>query len=122
MFVLDVRGEEYELDGFYYRDDGVKVWNAFIRHVSTVLTAAFGPDGDAAVAAYADLALWVEEMRSPDKAAVTSFPASFGSVKALTEALVTIIFMCSAQHAAVNCSGVVCGYRGEAARVEEESG
>lgn len=99
-FTLD--GEEDELDGFFYRDDGVKVWNAFIRHVSAVLTAAYGPDGDAAVAADADLALWVEEMRSPDKADVSSFPASFGTVKALTEALVTIIFMCSAQHAAVN--------------------
>lgn len=101
---FSLSGAEDELDGFYYRDDGVKVWNAFIRHVSAVLTAAYGPDGDAAVAADADLALWVEEMRSPDKAAVTSFPASFGSVKALTEALVTIIFMCSAQHAAVNFS------------------
>lgn len=63
------------------------MWTAFICHDSAVLTANYGPDGDAAVVADSDLSLWVEEMRSPEMAAVTSFSASFGSVMALTEAV-----------------------------------
>jgi len=94
------------LDGFYYRDDGFKVWNALMRHVSRVLTAHYsavgGGDADAAVAADPALAAWCAEMRAPDEAAIASFPSAFGSVEALTEALVSIIFLCSAQHAAVN--------------------
>eukprot|EP00168_Porphyra_purpurea_P014529 TRINITY_DN41_c0_g1_i11.p2 TRINITY_DN41_c0_g1~~TRINITY_DN41_c0_g1_i11.p2 ORF type:complete len:516 (-),score=188.93 TRINITY_DN41_c0_g1_i11:190-1737(-) len=93
------------LDGFHYRDDGFKVWKALTRHVSRVLHAHYGvggQDADAALAADADVAEWCAEMRDPKRAAIPSFPKAFTTVDALTEALVSLIFMCSAQHAAVN--------------------
>jgi len=93
------------LDGFHYRDDGFKVWNALTRHVARVLQAhygACGQDADGALAADADVAAWCAEMRDPKRAAIASFPEAFKTLNALTEALVSIIFMCSAQHAAVN--------------------
>lgn len=92
------------LDNFYYRDDGFRVWNALTRYVSTVLTGHYGVGvvGDEAVARDQVLVDWCAEMRDPVAAGVTSFPAAFQTVAALTEALVTIIFNCSAQHAAVN--------------------
>ncbi|GAB0490785.1 hypothetical protein MMPV_002023 [Pyropia vietnamensis] len=92
------------LDNFYYRDDGFRVWNALARYVSNVLTSHYGVGaaGDEAVTRDQVLADWCVEMRDPTAAGVASFPAAFQTVAALTEALVTIIFNCSAQHAAVN--------------------
>lgn len=94
------------LDNFYYRDDGFRVWNALTRYVSSVLHGHYGVGaaGDEAVASDPVLADWCAEMRDPAAAGVASFPAAFRTVAALTEALVTIIFTSSAQHAAVNFS------------------
>lgn len=92
------------LHDFYYREDGFRVWNALTRYVSTVLHGHYGAGtaADDAVAADPVLAAWCAEMRDPAAAGVASFPAAFTTVGALVEAVVSIIFLCSAQHAAVN--------------------
>jgi len=90
-----------QLDGFYYRDDGFLIWNALEKYVASVVDA-FYSGGDSDVEKDPKLQDWCDEMRGP--AQISSFPASFKDRATLVEACTSIIFSCSAQHAAVNFS------------------
>ncbi len=90
------------LDGFYYREDGFKVWNLFKEHFGRVVSKLY--KNDAEVAADKVLQGWCTEVRSPDKGNIASFPAKIDSIELLVETITTLVFYCSAQHAAVNFS------------------
>ena len=90
------------VEDYYYRDDGFKIWNALTGYVQGVVDATY-PD-DAAVLKDAPVQSWAEECADVKRAAVPGFPARIESKEKLVSTLTNIIFNCSAQHSAVNFS------------------
>jgi arachidonate 5-lipoxygenase len=89
-----------EVEGYYFRDDGFKIWQAIKDYVSTVVTQTYEKNAD--VAKDPVIQSWVTESYSLSKAAIPGFPKSINTKSHLIEVLTNIIFTCSAQHSAVN--------------------
>jgi len=85
---------------FPYRDDGLVLWSA-IDTWTRAYVAAYYRD-DRTVSSDPELSRWCREMTSADAAHVRGFPEHFEGRDALATALTRIIFLASAQHAAVN--------------------
>jgi arachidonate 15-lipoxygenase len=87
-----------------YRDDALDVWKAISRWVEANVDASYADD--AAIAADASLLAWGRELAAPDGGRLSTFgegqPGAIRTRAWLTEALTTVIFTASAQHAAVN--------------------
>jgi arachidonate 5-lipoxygenase len=88
------------VEGYYYRDDGFKVWRALEEYVRDVVAVTYADDE--AVAADRTLQIFAWECSSPDRGAVPGFPAAFDSRELLVKALTTILFRASAYHAAID--------------------
>ena len=88
------------VEGYHYRDDGFKIWNALLDYVGEVVSAVY-PDDDA-LAADPVIQAWAAESVDPERGAIPGFPGRFTSRELLTRAITTIIFTVSAQHSAVN--------------------
>jgi arachidonate 15-lipoxygenase len=103
-FVNDLKSRGFDeecsdgLPGYYYRDDGFKLWNAFVQYVESVVNELYAEDRH--VADDAALQVWCDEMTGP--CGIDSFPKKFASKSELVLTIVSIMFYCSAQHAAVN--------------------
>ncbi|KAI0566640.1 Lipoxygenase [Gracilaria domingensis] len=93
---------------YYYRDDGMMVWNAMKNYVDLAIRLWYNQPDDAqldeAIANDEVLKSWCKEMRDVERAAVESFPACFKSSKELSETVTTIMYNVSAEHSAVNGS------------------
>lgn len=100
---FDPRGATDGLRDYYYRDDGMLIWNALERYVQQCLDQ-FYDKSDEKVATDGLLKEWCAEMRSDDRANVKSFPSHFTTRADLCIAITTIIYNVSAEHAAVNAS------------------
>ena len=87
-----------------YRDDGLLVWGAIERWVSSYVRLHYATD--AAVAADGALGRWAAEVAAPDGGRVAAFgedgAGQIRSIDYLVQALTMIIFTASAQHAVVN--------------------
>ncbi|XP_072227617.1 hydroperoxide isomerase ALOXE3-like [Leuresthes tenuis] len=88
--------------GYYYRDDGLRLWDIIHRYVEGVLNYYYHSDGD--VIRDMELQSWINEIivfghLGDEK---KGFPGSFTSVSQLTYFVTMVIFNASAQHAAVN--------------------
>lgn len=96
------------LSGYYYRDDGMRIWRALEKYVRSAIEAFYEADSDEnrdeLVSGDELLDKWCVEMRDREKAFVLSFPKKFESVDMLVSAVTTIIYNVSAEHAAVNAS------------------
>ena len=88
------------LEGYYYREDGFKVWNAFKNHFTSMIDGLYS--SDTAVARDATLVKWCNEMRAPDRGAIETFPEKIESKEQLVEVVTSIVYQCSAFHASVN--------------------
>jgi hypothetical protein len=91
------------LPGYFYRDDGLLLWEAITTWVGDVI-GIFYQHNDDVVQDY-ELQKWAEEIAvkgysNEDK----GFPSQIRTVEELSEIVATIIFICSVQHAAVNFS------------------
>lgn len=86
------------LSGYYYRDDGFKIWNALKNYVSSIVDELY--DSDDSVLADSLLQDWCQELIH--NGGIDTFPSKLNSKELLVETVVSIIFYCSAQHAAVN--------------------
>ena len=94
------------LPGYYYRDDGLKIWNAIESYAREMLNLFYQTDDD--VKNDSELQNWSEEMHN------IAFPGFIGAVKGrgfpnaietkddLVRYCTLIMFTGSAQHAAVN--------------------
>eukprot|EP00172_Hildenbrandia_rubra_P004411 Plantae.Rhodophyta-Hildenbrandia_rubra.ctg8863.p1 GENE.Plantae.Rhodophyta-Hildenbrandia_rubra.ctg8863~~Plantae.Rhodophyta-Hildenbrandia_rubra.ctg8863.p1 ORF type:complete len:675 (+),score=69.21 Plantae.Rhodophyta-Hildenbrandia_rubra.ctg8863:3026-5050(+) len=92
------------LRDYYYRDDGMALWTALEKYISSVIENEYGRGTEADIKIRDDdvLKKWCSELT--DKAGVKTFYEKFESTEQLVEAITTIIFHVSAQHAAMNFS------------------
>uniref|UniRef100_H2MRV6 Lipoxygenase domain-containing protein n=1 Tax=Oryzias latipes TaxID=8090 RepID=H2MRV6_ORYLA len=93
------RGLE-DVPNFYYRDDGLKLWN--IMFVHGILS--FYYKTDCMVQNDAELQNWIQEIFENGflRCNETGIPQKFTTVAELVKFVTMVMFTCSAQHAAVN--------------------
>uniref|UniRef100_A0A3P9CVL9 Hydroperoxide isomerase ALOXE3-like n=1 Tax=Maylandia zebra TaxID=106582 RepID=A0A3P9CVL9_9CICH len=88
---------------FYYRDDGLKVWDIIHRFVQGMLGYYYKSDSE--VQQDSELQKWILDilnMVSFLKQKQVGIPQTFTCVTELVKFVTMVIFTCSAQHAAVN--------------------
>ncbi|XP_044130984.1 hydroperoxide isomerase ALOXE3-like [Bufo gargarizans] len=87
---------------FYYRDDGMMIWDAVERFVSHIVEYYY--KSDECVRTDPELQAWVAEIY--DKGFLqnqsSGIPSSLETMSSLVMYLTMVIFRCSAQHASVN--------------------
>lgn len=93
-----------QLPEYPYRDDGFLIWNALHEWVSDYLRLCY--TSDAQIVADADLQNWAKELVSHSGGRLENFGEdSSGAIKTLDyliDTVCSVIFIASAQHAAVN--------------------
>ncbi|KAL4640662.1 arachidonate 5-lipoxygenase [Arapaima gigas] len=102
--VIRARGldNEEDLPYYYYRDDGLKVWNAVKGFVTDIVSIYYS--GDEAVQDDEEIQAFVKDvcsfgMQDQDHC---EFPKSLKTREELIEYLTVVIFTASAQHASIN--------------------
>ncbi|XP_037620708.1 polyunsaturated fatty acid lipoxygenase ALOX15B-like [Sebastes umbrosus] len=87
---------------FYYRDDGIKLWDIIHRFVQGVLSVYY--KNDAEVQKDSELQKWISDIFEHGflSQAGTGIPQSFTTVPELVKFVTMVIFTGSAQHSAVN--------------------
>uniref|UniRef100_UPI0037E86539 polyunsaturated fatty acid lipoxygenase ALOX15B-like n=1 Tax=Semicossyphus pulcher TaxID=241346 RepID=UPI0037E86539 len=87
---------------FYYRDDGLKLWDIIHSFVQGILGFYYKNDED--VQQDPELQKWITDIFEQGFLSnpCTGIPQSFTTVAALVKFVTMVIFTCSVQHAAVN--------------------
>mmetsp|Transcript_4663 Transcript_4663/g.8089 ORF Transcript_4663/g.8089 Transcript_4663/m.8089 type:complete len:252 (-) Transcript_4663:1140-1895(-) len=95
---------DHKFPGYYYRKDGMLLWNAMGDFIADFLTEVYGPveQQDAAIAADPVLQEWATETTAKDRAAINGFPTEFKDRVTLIKTMQTMWWICSGLHAAVN--------------------
>ncbi|XP_073349119.1 hydroperoxide isomerase ALOXE3-like [Pagrus major] len=98
---IAARGLE-SIPNFYYRDDGLKLWDIISSFVKAIVKHYYPSDSD--VQKDTELQDWISEIFTHgflgNKA--SGFPASFNTAEEVTKFVTMVIFTVTAQHAAVN--------------------
>ncbi|KAF3701603.1 Hydroperoxide isomerase ALOXE3 [Channa argus] len=99
----DITGRGMDaIPGYYYRDDGLRLWDIIHRYIVGVVNHYYHSDDD--VIRDSELQSWIHEIivfgRLGDEN--KGFPKTFTSISQLTYFVTMVIFNASAQHAAVN--------------------
>ncbi|XP_076147319.1 arachidonate 12-lipoxygenase, 12R-type-like isoform X2 [Alosa pseudoharengus] len=98
---ISERGLE-DVPNYYYRDDGIKLWNILHKYVKGVLQYYYKSDED--VQKDTELQKWISGIFTNGFLGrkQTGIPESFQTVKDLIKFVTMVIFTASVQHAAVN--------------------
>jgi len=95
-----------QLPGYYYRDDGLKIWEAMETYIKGIIDLFYHSDDD--VKNDTELQQWAQEIHEiafpsfRDAPEGHGFPNRIETQENLTEFCTLIMFTGSAQHAAVN--------------------
>ncbi|XP_024865426.1 hydroperoxide isomerase ALOXE3-like isoform X2 [Kryptolebias marmoratus] len=106
-FPDDITGRGMDsVPGYYYRDDGLRLWDIIHRYVDGIISCYYRCDDD--VIRDSELQSWINEIivfghLGDEK---RGFPHFFSLALELTDFVTMVIFTASAQHAAVNNSQV----------------
>ncbi|XP_043930753.1 polyunsaturated fatty acid lipoxygenase ALOX8-like [Protopterus annectens] len=98
---LENRGVK-DLKNYYYKEDGMQLWNAINEFVNNFVDLVYKNDGE--VKKDSNLQDWVKEIFHYGflEREASGIPSSLESKSAFKKYLTMILFMCSAQHAAMN--------------------
>nr|XP_015195978.1 PREDICTED: arachidonate 15-lipoxygenase B-like isoform X3 [Lepisosteus oculatus] len=98
---ISARGVE-SVPNYYYRDDGLCLWNSINRFVKGMVKVYY-PD-DNAVVKDTELQSWIKEIFTEgfQERPESEIPQSFTSLEEVTKFVNMVVFTVSAQHAAVN--------------------
>ena len=96
-----------KLPGFYYREDGLALWEAIKSFISEIIGHYYKSDDD--VKRDNEIQRWIYDVHKNGWRAMPGHvdhgvPASFESREHLIEILTSLVFTFSCQHAAVNFS------------------
>ena len=91
---------DFNLPGYLYREDGMKLWNAMGTFASDFVQEVYANDQE--VANDKVLQRWADETVDPEKANVKGFPQTFTNRETLALTLQTLMWMSTGLHAAVN--------------------
>ncbi|XP_077380457.1 polyunsaturated fatty acid lipoxygenase ALOX15B-like [Festucalex cinctus] len=91
-----------DVPNFYYRDDGLKLWNVVYIFVQGVIKYYYKSDDE--VQQDSELQTWIRNIFEHGflSKKETGIPQSFATVSELIKFATMVIFTCSCQHAAVN--------------------
>ncbi|XP_074550063.1 arachidonate 12-lipoxygenase, 12R-type-like [Halichoeres trimaculatus] len=91
-----------DVPNFYYRDDGLKLWEIIHRFVEGVLSYYYKTDAD--VQKDAELQKWISDIFVEGflSNAGSGIPQKFDTLPQLVKFVTMVIFTCSGQHSAVN--------------------
>jgi Lipoxygenase len=98
-----------DLPGYYYRDDGMQIWNAIHSYVNDILMLRYPSSEDLLMDE--EMQAWKQELVSPDFGRIKGLlspekedqiSGPLREIKDLADVLATIIFTATAQHSAVN--------------------
>ncbi|KAM7419363.1 hypothetical protein PAMA_016473 [Pampus argenteus] len=92
-----------DVPNYYYRDDGLKLWDIIHRFVQGTITYYYKNDDE--VQRDSELQKWIQDIFEHGflSQADTGIPERFSTVAELVKFVTMVIFTCSAQHASVNC-------------------
>ncbi|KAM6175392.1 polyunsaturated fatty acid lipoxygenase ALOX15B isoform 1-T1 [Erethizon dorsatum] len=98
---IRARGVE-DIPDYYYRDDGLRIWEA-VEHFVSEMIGIYYPS-DASVRDDRELQAWVRDIFSNGFLGRESsgMPSSLDTQEALVQYITMVIFTCSAKHAAVS--------------------
>ncbi|XP_028303946.1 hydroperoxide isomerase ALOXE3-like [Gouania willdenowi] len=98
---ISARGLE-SIPNYYYRDDGLKLWNIINSYVEKMMQYYYPSDGD--VSKDRELQGWIQEVFTHGFLGNkhSGIPSDFTKVIDLVKFLTMVIFTVTAQHAAVN--------------------
>ncbi|KAM9769969.1 uncharacterized protein ACNS7B_007030 [Menidia menidia] len=91
-----------DVPNFYYRDDGLRLWDIIHKFVEQILGHYYKNDEE--VQQDAELQLWISDIFEHGflSRKDTGIPQEFTTVTELIKFVTMVIFTCSGQHAAVN--------------------
>lgn len=100
---LEMRGLGREfsgIPGYYFREDGLKLWDAYGAFVAAFVDEVYVTDEN--VTGDMILQEWAMEVSDPRLGNVRGFPASFSDKATLTLTLQSILWVAGGLHAALN--------------------
>lgn len=99
---LESRGftEDFDMPGYYFRDDGMKLWNMMGKYASDFVDEVYASDAD--VKGDDRIQEWAHFTSASDKLAVPGFPSSFETKEGLAKVLQVLCWVPSGLHAGVN--------------------
>ncbi|CAJ1052383.1 hydroperoxide isomerase ALOXE3-like [Xyrichtys novacula] len=95
------RGLE-QMPNYYYRDDGLKLWDIIQRFVQGILSFYYKTDAE--VQQDSELQRWISDISEHGflSQPCPGIPQTFTTLAELVKFITMVIFTCSAQHSAVN--------------------
>jgi len=92
--------EDFEMPAYLFREDGLKVWDAYGSFASDFVDELYDTDAD--VANDVIIQEWAEETVASDRGAVPGFPASIRDKDTLVKVMQILMWIPGGLHAAVN--------------------